>query len=223
MNPGCGLKSTQNSRRRGLTREESKEGFTAVRWSSICQSERLSGLSNLNRRSKVREFIFAQPPALQTQRISILSSFWMISAMNELTSRNIPVRCRESFPSGFCQNRSKCVRPLPPAKWPGREFLFGTGYRSLARKCLLFTRILFCQRRRVPLPMFSCCYLPCRSRAGNLIAVCQGFQKRDEISFFLVRQPKISKLFLVESVNVSVVIVLLLSSAPASPRRRGAS
>jgi hypothetical protein len=153
MNPGCGLKSKQNSHRRGLTREESKEGFTAVRWRSICQSERLSGLSNLNRRSKVREFIFAQPPALQTQRISILSSFWMISAMNELTSRNIPARCRESFRAGSRRNRTKCVRPLLPAKWPGREFLFGTSYRNLATTCLLFTRMLFRHQRRVQLPM----------------------------------------------------------------------
>src|SRR5271157_3658111 len=70
---------------------------------------------------------------------------------------------------------------------------------------------------------FVICYLPCRSGAGNLVAIGQSFQECDEIVLFLVRQPKVAELFLVESVNVSAVIGLLLSSEPASPRQRGAS
>src|SRR5271166_886258 len=45
---------------------------------------------------------------------------------------------------------------------------------------------------------FIICCLPCRSRAGNLVAIGQGFQKCDEIILFLVRQLKVAKLFLVE-------------------------
>src|SRR5271166_6581588 len=66
--------------------------------------------------------------------------------------------------------------------------------------------------------------LPTLSERGrDLVAVGQSFQKCDEIVLFLVRQPKVAELFLVESVNVGVVIGLLLSSEPASPRQRGAS
>src|SRR5271157_5960769 len=41
-------------------------------------------------------------------------------------------------------------------------------------------------------------YLTRSSRSGNLVAVGQGFQKKYEISLFLVCQPKVAKLFLVE-------------------------